>query len=50
VATGTLARDARELSIGNADLIVADGPIDRHYHPLVMNPAKPSPPVTKARA
>jgi len=62
VASRAFGRDPRELGIGNADLrvprqviclarsLLADGPIDGHYYPLVLNPAKPCPTVTNARA
>ena len=57
MARGAIARDTGELSIGDAGLVstlertlLADGPIDRHSYPLVLNPAMPSPTVTNARA
>jgi hypothetical protein len=50
VASAPIARDARELGFGNADLMLADGPIDRHHYPLVLVSAKPCPTVTNARA
>jgi hypothetical protein len=37
VASASLARDARELGFGNADLTVADGPVNRHSSPLVLH-------------
>jgi hypothetical protein len=36
MASATLACDARKLGLGNADLMVADGPIDCHSSPLVL--------------
>jgi len=54
---GAVARDTGELSIGDAGLVgslertlLADGPINRHSYPLVLNSAKPCPKVTNARA
>ena len=37
MASATLARNARKLCFGNADRLVADGPINRHSSPLVLN-------------
>jgi hypothetical protein len=38
MASGTLARDARELGFGNAERCLADGPLDRHSSPHVVHP------------
>jgi hypothetical protein len=36
MANATLARDACELGVGDADLIAADGPVYCHSTPLVL--------------
>jgi hypothetical protein len=36
MASAPFTRDPRELGFGNADLLVADGPIKCHSSPLVM--------------
>jgi hypothetical protein len=41
MASAPVTRDPRELGFGNADLLVADGPIYCHSSPLVLMSAKP---------
>ena len=36
MASATFTRDARELGFGDADLMLADGPIDYHSSPHVL--------------
>jgi hypothetical protein len=41
MASAPFTRDPRELGFGNADLLVADGPMYCHSSPLVCSRAKP---------
>jgi hypothetical protein len=50
MASTAVGRDPGELAIGDADLLLAYGPIDRHYTPLVLFSAKPCPTVSSVRA
>jgi hypothetical protein len=51
MARASIARDAREMRLGNADRFHFDGPVDRHSFPsLAQAEPKPSATGPKARA